>query len=365
MSKSTIGNIFKVTTWGESHGQAIGAVVEGVPAGITLNMETIQAFLDKRRPGQCQFATARQESDKVNIMSGVMDGITTGTPVSLVIMNEDHHSKDYSDLAEVYRPGHADFTYTKKYGIRDHRGGGRSSGRETAARVAAGAVAKAFLKTLGIRFTTFVKSIGSVSYHDCPDPDFIWQNDLYMADRAAYEEAKLLLTGIREEGDSLGGIIECRIEGVPAGIGEPVFDKLDARLAQAVFSIGAVKGFEVGEGFGAAMLKGSENNDPFITNGGITEKASNHAGGILGGISDGSPIVFRAAVKPTPSISKPQSTVTSSGEDTVLRIKGRHDPVIVPRAVPVVEAMAAITLADLYLEGLGANISNIEKIKGR
>ncbi|MBQ9827089.1 MAG: chorismate synthase [Lachnospiraceae bacterium] len=362
MSGSTIGKIFRVTTWGESHGPAIGAVVDGVPAGIPLDEAYIQKLLDRRRPGNSEFATARKESDTVHIMSGVFEGITTGTPVSLIIYNEDQRSADYSELRDKFRPGHADYTFQKKYGVRDYRGGGRSSGRETAARVAAGAVAEAFLDMLGISFLSFTRSIGSIFCDDSFfDEDFIYENDLYMPDRNAYEDAKLFLTGIRADADSVGGIMECRVRGVPAGIGETVFDKLDARLAQAVFSIGAVKGFEIGDGFGAAASRGSENNDAFLMNGGVVEKATNHSGGILGGMSDGSEIVMKAAVKPTPSIGKPQMTVTSGGEDTVISVKGRHDPVIVPRAVPVMEAMAAITLADLILEDLGADVREILK----
>ena len=362
MSGSSFGKIFKVTTWGESHGPAIGAVVDGVPAGIPLDEAYIQKFLDRRRPGNSEFATARRESDTVHIMSGVFEGVTEGTPVSLIIYNEDQNSRDYSELENVFRPGHADYTFYKKYGVRDHRGGGRSSGRETAARVAAGAVAEAFLEKLGITFLSFTKSIGSICCSDDRfEEAFIWENDLRMPDRAAYEEASLYLTGIRADADSAGGIMECRVKGVPAGIGETVFDKLDARLAQAVFSIGAVKGFEIGDGFAASKSRGFENNDAFLMNGGFTEKASNHSGGILGGMSDGSEIVMRAAVKPTPSIGKPQMTVTKDGEDSFLQIKGRHDPVIVPRAVPVMEAMAALVIADLLLEDLGSDINRILK----
>jgi len=364
MSGSTYGNIFRVTTWGESHGKAVGAVVDGCPAGIPLCEKDIQKFLDRRRPGQSRFTTPRKEDDAVEILSGVFEGRTTGTPVSMVVYNKTQRSRDYSEIAAIYRPGHADYTFDAKYGFRDYRGGGRSSGRETIGRVAAGAIAAAFLSQLGIEFLTYTSAIGDAGIDRRHfDAAQINENPFYMPDKDAAAKASALLEEKMRCKDSVGGIIECVIRHVPAGIGEPVFDKLDAALARAMFSIGAVKGFETGDGFAAARATGTTNNDAFIPgeNGRIT-KATNHAGGILGGISDGTDIFLRVAVKPTPSVASPQQTVNIHGEPVTVEIKGRHDPVIVPRAVVVVESMAAITLADLILSGLGARIENIKKI---
>ena len=348
MPGSGYGNIFKITTWGESHGEALGVVIDGCPAGLELDAADIQAFLDRRRPGQSRFTTARAEGDQVEILSGVFEGRTTGTPISLMVRNADQRSRDYSDIADKYRPGHADFGFDAKYGFRDYRGGGRSSGRETIGRVAAGAVAAKILAAKGITFTTYARKIGPVEI-EAFDADEINRNKLYMPDADAAGKASAYLEECMADKDSCGGIIECVISGVPAGLGEPVFDKLDARLAQAVFSIGAVKGFEIGDGFAAAGSRGSENNDPFTVADGKIVKKTNHAGGILGGISDGSDIVFRCAIKPTPSIAQPQETVTSAGEPVSIEIHGRHDPIIVPRAVVVVESMAAITILDAML----------------
>ena len=369
MNHSSFGNIFRVTTWGESHGPAIGAVVDGCPAGLRLKEEDIQKQLDRRKPGQSRFTTARNEKDRVEILSGVFEGRTTGTPVSLLIRNQDHHSADYGNLAEAYRPGHADYTYDAKYGCRDYRGGGRSSGRETAARVAAGAIALKLLEELGVTFCTYTRAIGPV-WSSVTDTEQIGKNPLYMPDARAAAEAADYLDRCREAMDSSGGVIECRIEGVPAGLGDPVFAKLDAVLCQAVMSIGAVKAVEIGDGIAAAGMKGSEDNDCFRafkdsptgtdTPEYFIRKTSNHAGGILGGISDGSPIVLRAYVKPTPSIGIPQQTATASGENILLTIKGRHDPVIVPRAVVVVESMAALTLADAALSNMTARMEYVQ-----
>ena len=361
MAGSTTGNIFRVTTWGESHGPALGCVVDGVPAGIPINEELIQEMLDRRKPGQSRFTTQRKESDLVHILSGVFEGKSTGTPISLVIYNEDQHSKDYSNIMDCYRPGHADYGFDVKYGFRDYRGGGRSSGRETAARVAAGAVAAALLSELGITVTAYTRSVGPVCIESF-DPSVIRENALYMPDPVAADKAAAYLNECMEQKDSTGGVIECRIDHVPAGLGDPVFEKLDANLARAILSIGAVKGFELGDGFEVAAARGSENNDPFrIGSDGSVSKASNHAGGILGGISDGSQIIFRAAVKPTPSIARVQQTVNRSGQETDIEIRGRHDPIIVPRAVVVVEAMAAITLADALLMNMSAKMDTVKK----
>ena len=374
MAGSTFGTNLRITTWGESHGAGLGVVVDGCPAGLSLADSDIQAYLDRRKPGTSAYTTPRKEADRVQILSGVFEGKTTGTPISMMVSNTNEHSKDYDALRDLYRPGHADYTFDQKFGIRDHRGGGRSSGRETIGRVAGGAVAAKVLAECGISFLTYATQIGPVKIDpDRFDPGEIANNPLCMPDAEAVKEAAAYLDQCRAEQDSAGGIIECVITGVPAGVGAPVFDKLDAKLAQAIFSIGAVKGFEVGDGFAVAEANGSGNNDAFVlenaggthmqdasakkTNG-IT-KATNHAGGILGGISDGSPIVFRAAIKPTPSIGKEQKTVTKDGKETVISIAGRHDPIIVPRAVVVVECMAAVTILDLMMENLGSRLDNI------
>lgn len=361
MAGSVSGNIFKISTWGESHGKAVGVVIDGCPAGLSLTEEDIQVFLDRRKPGSSRFSTPRKESDQVEILSGTFEGKTTGTPISLIVRNENQKSRDYSQIASCYRPGHADYTFDQKYGFRDYRGGGRSSGRETIGRVAAGAVASLILKELGISLLTYTRSIGPVTIDmDLFDADEITRNPLYMPDAAAAADAQDYLTRCMQEQDSSGGEIECIINGMPAGIGDTVFEKLDANLAKAIFSIGAVKGFEIGAGFGAAKKKGSENNDPFtISPDGRVTKETNHAGGILGGMSDGSPIVFRAAVKPTPSIAQLQHTVKTDGTPTGISIKGRHDPVIVPRAVVVVEAMAALTIVDLLFTNMSARMDRI------
>lgn len=361
MAGSSFGTIFKITTWGESHGKGLGVVVDGCPAGIPLDEAYIQSFLDRRKPGQSKFTTPRKESDTVEILSGVFEGKTTGTPISMMVRNENQQSKDYSEIASYYRPGHADYTFDAKYGFRDYRGGGRSSGRETIGRVAGGAVAMALLESLGIKILAYSKAIGPITCdRDKFDRSEIKNNRLCMPDADAAKMAEAYLEACIQKQNSAGGIIECVIDGVPAGIGDPVFKKLDANLAKAIFSIGAVKGFEIGDGFEAAASTGLTNNDAFITdtNGKIT-KATNHAGGILGGISDGSQIVFRAAIKPTPSIGATQQTVTKEGKPISINIQGRHDPIIVPRAVVVVEAMAALTIADMMLLNLGAKLDSV------
>ena len=366
MSGSTFGNRYRITTWGESHGPAIGVVVDGCPAGLSLLPSDIQAFLVRRKPGQSAFTTQRQESDQVEILSGVFKGKTTGTPISLLVRNQDQRSRDYGNLASVYRPGHADYTFTQKYGFRDYRGGGRSSGRETIGRVAAGAVASLLLRELGIRCLAFTKAIGPIEvpknqYHF----EDISQNKLYMPNQILAAQAASHLETVMKNQDSCGGVIECQVQGLPVGMGEPVFDKLDACLAKAILSIGAVKAVEFGDGTYAAQQSGSQNNDAFYMENSTVQKKTNHAGGILGGMSDGSPLILRASVKPTPSISQPQHTVTEQGEDTTLVIHGRHDPVIVPRAVVVVEAMTAVTLADLLLQNMGSRLEHVKKVYDR
>ncbi len=359
MAGSVFGNFFRVTTFGESHGAAIGCVIDGCPAGLHLSEEDIQKYLDRRKPGQSDFTTKRKEADRVEILSGVFERKTEGTPIALLIRNEDQHSKDYSDLKDKFRPGHADYGFFKKFGFRDYRGGGRSSGRETAARVAAGAVAAKLLDEFGIEVHAYTKTIGPVEALK-NDFDECQKNPLYMPDHEAYKKASEYLEVCMQDKDSAGGVVECVATGVPAGLGDPVFDKLDARLAYAIVSIGAVKGFEIGDGCKAAKARGSENNDAFFMENGRVYKKTNHSGGVLGGISDGSDIILRAYIKPTPSIAQPQSTVTDCGDDATIEIKGRHDPVIVPRAVVVVETMTALVLADALLSNQASRTDRIE-----
>lgn len=363
MAGSSFGTIFRITTWGESHGKGLGVVVDGCPAGLPLDENDIQKFLNRRKPGQSKFTTPRKEDDAVEILSGVFEGKTTGTPISLVVYNQNQKSKDYNEIASYYRPGHADYTFDQKYGFRDYRGGGRSSGRETIGRVAAGAIAVKILNQLGITFLTYTRSIGPICIAAQNfDATQINENPLYMPDADAAENAENYLNACIAEQNSSGGVVECIIQGVPAGIGDPVFEKLNANLAKAIMSIGAVKGFEIGDGFDVAKATGKNNNDAFrIGADGKTVKTTNHAGGILGGMSDGSDIILRAAIKPTPSIATPQQTVNKNGEEIDVSIKGRHDPIIVPRAVVVVESMAAITLVDALFTNMSAKMNNLEQ----
>ncbi len=363
MAGSTFGRQFRITTWGESHGEGLGVVVDGVPAGFHLTEEDIQFYLNRRKPGQSDFTTPRKEGDIVSILSGVFEGKTTGAPISLLVRNENQRSKDYSNIMNLYRPGHADYTFDERYGFRDYRGGGRSSGRETIGRVAGGAIATLILKELGIEFTCYTLSVGPISCDPSHfDASQILQNSLFMPDAEAYEKASAYLQSLREKGDSSGGICECLVTGLPAGIGEPVFSKLDADLAHAIFSIGAVKGFEIGDGFAAAKLCGSENNDAFtVDESGKVSTKTNHCGGILGGISNGMPLLFRAAFKPTPSISIEQESITKDHKNTSLCIHGRHDPIIVPRAVVVVECMAAIVILDDLMGAMPAKLESIRE----
>lgn len=348
MPGNTTGTIFTVTTFGESHGEAIGVIVDGAPALIPWDEAFIQSEMDRRRPGSTTLGTARNEGDKIKTLSGVYEGKTTGTSIAMLIENTNQHSHDYDQIAHTFRPGHADYTFTAKYGIRDPRGGGRSSGRESAARVAAGAVAKLMLREKGITITAGTVALGGIkAEYTSWNPPF--SNPLLCPDEKA---ALLMATEIekaRSEMDSIGGIIEVHATGIPAGLGDPVFGKLDARLAAASLSIGGCKGFEMGDGFRATELKGSENNDQMYLQNGKPAFFTNHAGGVLGGISNGNEIVFRLAMKPTPSISQMQKSITDEGKEVPILIKGRHDPSIVPRAIVVAEAMCAITIADCYL----------------
>jgi len=367
MSGSVYGTMFKIATWGESHGAGIGVVIDGCPAGLLLDEQVVQDFLNRRKPGQTMYSSPRKEDDKVSILSGVFEGRTTGTPISLVVFNENQRSGDYTQIASCYRPGHADYTFDQKYGFRDYRGGGRSSARETIGRVAAGAVASAILRELGIKVHAYTKSIGPITI-DSQNADIANTSlsPLSMPDLEASKKAEEYLFDQMKDHNSVGGVIECIVTGMPAGIGEPVFDKLDASLAKAIMSIGAIKGIEIGDGFHAATVTGADNNDPFIydTDLGL-RKTSNHAGGILGGISDGADIILRAAVKPTPSIFRPQNTVNKDNENVEIRIQGRHDPIVVPRAVVVVESMVAITLVDQLFMGMTSQIGRIRDFYSR
>ena len=348
MAGSTFGTLFRLSTFGESHGTAIGGVIDGVPSNIQLDFDKIQLELDRRKPGQSAIVTQRKESDTVQFLSGIFEGKTTGTPIGFIIPNEDQKSGDYEHLKEAYRPSHADFTFDKKYGIRDYRGGGRSSARETASRVVAGAIAKQILDTIGIEFSTYVDQVGSIRLNDSSFflMDAIESSPVRCPDLKTAERMEGLIREVRKEGDTIGGCVKCMIVNVPVGLGEPVFDKLHAELGKAMFSINAVKGVEFGSGFSAVEMRGSVHNDLF--NADSTTK-TNFSGGIQGGISNGMPIEFRIAFKPVATLIKTQSTIDSKGEIVELEGKGRHDACVVPRAVPIVEAMAAIVILDFYL----------------
>ena len=349
---NSFGQLYRLTSFGESHGKAIGGIIDGCPAGITVDEGFIQSDLDRRRPGQSDLVTQRKEADKVEILSGVFEGKTTGTPIAFVVWNSDQHSSDYNNLRDIFRPSHADFTYHTKYGIRDHRGGGRSSARENISRVVGGAVAKLLLKDLGITIAAYTSQVGDIALRNdyrlydlskaeenavrCPDPE-----------KAAAMEA--LVKQVRAEGDTIGGIVTCVVKGVPAGWGEPVFDKLQAQLANAMMGINAAKGFEYGNGFAFAQCRGSEVNDLFEMNKGQITTKTNYSGGIQGGISNGQDIYFRVAFKPVATLLRDQKTVGTNNEEVAFCASGRHDPFVLPRAIPVVEAMAAIVLADNYL----------------
>lgn len=346
---STYGRAFRVTTWGESHGPALGAVLDGCPAGLEVDEALVQHDLDRRRVGQSKVTSPRQERDRVQILSGVFEGRTTGAPISLITYNADADSSKYDDIRDMYRPGHADYTYTAKWGHRDHRGGGRSSARETWGRVATGAIARALLAQAGIDVYAFTRQIGTIVSENV-DRDAIDQNLVRCGDMAAGEQMVEAIEQVKREKDSLGGIVEVRAEGVPPGLGEPTADKLDALIGQAMLSIPATKGVEIGEGFAAVSMRGSQHNDGmYIDESGRVRTRSNHAGGMLGGISNGETIVVRVAIKPTSSVSQVQETVDIYGNPRDILVEGRHDPCVVPRAVPVVESMMMLVLADLYL----------------
>ncbi|MGL1887572.1 MAG: chorismate synthase [Reichenbachiella sp.] len=349
---NSFGSLFKITTFGESHGKAIGVTIDGCPAGIDLDMEFIQSELERRKPGQSKITTQRKEPDTFEVLSGVFEGKTTGTPIAMVIFNTDQKSKDYSHISESYRPSHADFTYQEKYGIRDYRGGGRSSARETAARVAAGALAKLALRQLGIEIFGYVSQAGDIKTeksHTELDFKLTESNIVRCPDTDVADQMIELIDSVRKDGDTIGGVVSCVIKGAPVGLGEPVFDKLHARLGSAMLGINAVKGFEYGSGFEGAKMRGSEHNDHFEKDGDKVVTKTNLSGGIQGGISNGEDIYFNVAFKPVATIMRDQPSVDIHGDEVIVSGKGRHDPCVVPRAVPIVEAMAALTMLDFYL----------------
>jgi chorismate synthase len=352
---SSFGRLFKLTTWGESHGPALGVVIEGCPAGIPLSVDDIQVQLNRRRVGQSAVTTPRAETDRAELLSGVFEGITTGAPISLITYNKDVDSSKYDNLRDVFRPGHADYTYWAKYGHRDHRGGGRSSARETWGRVAAGAIARKILDSVGCDVYGFIRELGGIPMQTF-DRDEIERNIVRCPDPVAAQKMIDAIMCAKADNDSLGGIVEVRASGVPVGLGEPTFDKIDGLIGQAMLSIPAVKGVEIGEGFSVVRGRGSESNDGFHIENGRVRTSTNNAGGTLGGLSTGEEIVVRLAVKPTSSIAQPQQTVTTSLEPTTIVVEGRHDPSVCPRAVPVAEAMLAIVLADLLLQNRAARI---------
>lgn len=348
MAGSTYGTIFRLTTFGESHGVAIGGVIDGVPANFQLDLDKIQVELDRRKPGQSTIVTQRKETDTVQFLSGILDGKTTGTPIGFIIPNENQKQRDYDHLKDVYRPSHADYTYEKKYGVRDHLGGGRSSARETACRVVAGAIAKQILEVYKIEFSTFVDQVGGIRLQDNSFflQDAIEANPVRCPDAKTAVKMEELIREVRKDGDTIGGCIRCMIVNVPSGLGEPVFDKLHAELGKAMLSINAVKGVEFGSGFSSVAMRGSVHNDLFNEDG---TTITNNSGGIQGGISNGMPIEFRVAFKPVATLIRQQETINKAGEKVILEGKGRHDPCVVPRAVPIVEAMAAIVILDFFL----------------
>ena len=355
MAGSSFGTLFKLTTFGESHGTAIGGIIDGVPANFLLDIPAIQLELDRRKPGQSSLVTQRKESDTVQFLSGIFEGKTLGSPIGFIILNENQKEADYAHLKDTFRPSHADFTYDKKYGIRDYRGGGRSSARETASRVVAGALAKQVLNSIGIKFSTFVDQVGDIRFHS--DEFFalkeIESNLVRCPDKNLAEKMENLIREVRKEGDTIGGVISCVIKGVPAGLGEPVFDKLPAELGKAMLSINAVKAFEIGSGMESIAMRGSQHNDLFNEDG---TTQTNYSGGIQGGISNGMPIHFRVAFKPVATIMQTQASINTQGDKIELEGKGRHDACVVPRAVPIVEAMAALVILDFYLRNKSVHL---------
>lgn len=362
---NTFGKIFRITTFGESHGTAVGVVIDGCPAGIPFDLDFIQREMDRRRPGQSKITTQRQEGDEIKVLSGIFEGYTQGMPITLAVWNEDQRSKDYSHIADKYRPSHADYTWQTKYGTRDYRGGGRSSARETLARVAAGAVAKLLLNHIGIQVAAYVSQVGALklskSYRELDlSETAIESNIVRCPDAATADQMIALIDETRKNRDTIGGVVSCVIKGSPAGLGEPVFDKLHAELGKAMLSINAVKGFEYGSGFDGVAMLGSQHNDTFYTDdNGHVRTRSNHSGGIQGGISNGEDIYFRVAFKPVATIMQDQESINQSGEQVVVSGKGRHDPCVVPRAVPIVEAMAALVMADFILRNQVVKLENI------
>lgn len=358
MAGNTFGTLFKLSTFGESHGIAIGGVIDGMPAGLNIDLDFVQAELNKRRPGQSHYTTARNEEDKVEFLSGIFEGVSTGTPIGFIIKNKDSKSTDYSHLQNAYRPSHADFTYEKKFGIRDYRGGGRSSARETTCRVVAGALAKLLLNKYNIHITAFVKQIGSISLkknHNEIDLNLVEGNPIRCPDEVTASQMMKLIDEAKEKGDTLGGTIQCIIQNLPVGLGEPVFDKFDAVMAHAMMSINATKGFEIGSGFSSADKNGSQLNDVFVNENGIKTK-TNNSGGVQGGITNGMPVYFNVAFKPVATIMQSQESVNSNGESITLESKGRHDACVLPRAVPIVESMAALVTADFLLLSRGNKV---------
>lgn len=353
MAGNTFGKIYKLSSFGESHGVAVGGMIDGCPAGVEISIEYIQQELTRRRPGQSDVSTPRDEADQVEILSGIFEGKTTGMPIGFMVRNTNQNSKDYNHLKDLYRPSHADYSWQQKYGIRDYRGGGRSSAREHIARVVGGAIAKQVLANCGIEVSGFTSQVGSIVLpydYNKLDLTVTEQNIVRCPDAEIAVQMISLIRELRDAGDSVGGVVSCVIKGVPAGLGEPVFDRFQSRLAQAVMSINATKGFEYGMGFAAAGMRGSEHNDPFIMKEGKVRTETNRSGGIQGGVSNGEDIYFRVAFKPVATIMTEQDTVNRSGEEVTIEAHGRHDPCVVPRAVPVVEAMAAMTVLDLLLE---------------
>ena len=350
--RNTFGHLFTLTTFGESHGAGIGGVVDGMPAGIAVDMDFIQSELNRRRPGQSSITTGRQEGDVVEILSGVFEGKTTGCPIGFLVRNTNQHSSDYANVCDVFRPSHADFTYTQKYGFRDYRGGGRSSARETISRCVGGALAKLALKQLGIKVIAYTSQVGNIALdqdYKHYDLSLIEQNAVRCPDAQVAQQMEQLILEVKEQGDTIGGIITCVIQGCPVGLGEPAFSKLHADLGASMLGINAVHGFEYGEGFSGVGQRGSEQNDLFFNDGGTISTRTNHSGGIQGGISNGQDIYFRVLFKPVATQLRPQPTVDRFGNETTLQVRGRHDPCVLPRAVPIVEAMAAMTVLDAYL----------------
>ena len=359
MSGSTFGKLFQLHTFGESHGEAIGGIIDGCPAGLEIDLDFIQGELDKRRPGQSELTTARKESDRVEFLSGIFEGKSLGTPIGFMIKNNDAQSKDYSHIKDTFRPSHADFVYEEKYGRRDYRGGGRSSARETACRIVGGAIAQLILKQKGVEIHSYVQQLGAVKLmkaFDELDMSQVYKDDVRCPDPEVANEMKNLILRTKEEGDTLGGSIQTLVKNTPPGWGQPVFDKLHADLAKGMMSINAVKGFEIGSGFCATEMKGSEHNDVFVEEDGKIKTKTNHSGGIQGGISNGQEIFFRTAFKPVATIMKAQESVNKDGESVTIEGKGRHDVTVIPRAVPIVTAMTALVLVDHYLRGRSSKL---------